>query len=95
MVCAAAERAVFKAQLEANFNYARYSCPSAKGDGAFYYSYNSGLDPQSTIYRATAEDVKRPTGDAAGPVGEKWFDQNVSEAASCTGGARLLIPRAS
>ncbi|PWN46082.1 hypothetical protein IE81DRAFT_333060 [Ceraceosorus guamensis] len=63
-------------ELEANFQYPRFSCPSFKGDGsAAYYSYNAGLDPQSTIYRVSKNEVDLPAGDK--PAGQRWFDQNL------------------
>ncbi|PWN47103.1 hypothetical protein IE53DRAFT_390765 [Violaceomyces palustris] len=67
-------------RLEKNFNYARSSCPSLKGDGNYYYSYNSGLEPQSLIYRATPQqlaEAKAAGGGGGGPVGDVFFDTNL------------------
>ncbi|CAD6885410.1 unnamed protein product [Tilletia controversa] len=78
------DRAAFKKRVEANMSFPRFSCPSLKGDGAYYFNYNAGLDPQSTIYRATRQDIEaaekaqhdgKP--DAAKPPGSLWFDTNL------------------
>lgn len=76
------DRRVLKERLLANLNYARYSSPGRTGRGtgqdSYYYSHNSGLDPQATYYRATREDLS--LAESRGypePPGTKWFDQNL------------------
>lgn len=67
-----------KKRIEENFSYARFSCPSLKHDGNFYYSYNSGLEPQSRFFKASkseVDDVER-RGSDAGPPGVVYFDAN-------------------
>lgn len=68
-----------KSRLEGTFAYPRFSCPSLKYDGKFYYSYNSGLDPQSRIFRASKEDIEGVTkegADAKATPGEVFFNEN-------------------
>ncbi|KAK0540046.1 hypothetical protein OC835_000844 [Tilletia horrida] len=78
------DRAAFKKRVEANMSFPRFSCPSLKGDGAYYYSFNAGLDPQATIWRASraeieaAEKAEHQGGANAGnPPGKLWFDVNL------------------
>ncbi|KAE8220801.1 hypothetical protein CF326_g8684 [Tilletia indica] len=73
------ERAAFKKRIEANLSFPRFSCPSLKGDGAYYFSYNAGLDPQSTIYRATRSEIEaaESSPDGTKPPGNLWFDTNL------------------
>lgn len=78
------DREEMKKRLEANMNYARYGSPSRKGSepgqsGDYYYSYNSGLDPQATMYKASKDDLLEAEKNGYSfPPGQKWFDQNVS-----------------
>jgi len=78
------DRDEMKKRLQANLNYARFSTPSRTGKeqgqaGNYYYSYNSGLDPQATYFQASNEDLLNAEKDNyASPPGRKWFDQNVS-----------------
>lgn len=69
-----------KKRLEASFSYARYSCPSLKYDGRFYYNFNSGLESQSRIFKADPKQIdeveKRGSAADAGPPGEVFFDAN-------------------
>ncbi|KAL9933136.1 hypothetical protein V8E36_007854 [Tilletia maclaganii] len=78
------DREAFKKRVEANLSYPRFSCPSLKGDGAYYYSFNAGLDPQYTIWRATRDDIeasekaeREGSPEAAKPPGSLWFDTNL------------------
>ena len=75
---ACSDTATLRERLEKNWDYARCSAPSRKRDGRYYYSYNSGLAPQSQLYRATREqlDEAQQRGEQ-GPVGELFFDTNV------------------
>lgn len=77
------DRAEMKKRLEGNLDYAKYSTPSRTGrlpgqEGDYYYSYNSGLDPQACYYKTTyAELLKAEQSKYSSPPGEKWFDQNL------------------
>jgi len=44
-------RAPFKSLFERLYNYPRFSTPFKRGD-SYYYYHNSGLQPQSVLYRA-------------------------------------------
>ncbi|KZT38951.1 hypothetical protein SISSUDRAFT_1046275 [Sistotremastrum suecicum HHB10207 ss-3] len=70
----------FRQQLEdefkANTNYAKFSAPSLKGDGKWYWSYNSGLQAQAVIYRSLSEKLPDFTKEA-GVGGEIFFDPNL------------------
>ncbi|KAJ1036175.1 hypothetical protein NDA18_000041 [Ustilago nuda] len=72
---------ILKSRIEKNFDFARFSCPSLKGDGQYYYSYNSGLSPQSLIYTATEEEVQNNAGrNGRDPIGKIFFDSNLLSA---------------
>lgn len=72
---------ILKSRIEKNFDYARFSCPSLKGNGRLYYSFNSGLSPQSLIYSASKEEVDANTGkNGRDPIGEIFFDANLLSA---------------
>lgn len=76
------DREELKKRLQENLNYARYSTPGRTGQdaasGLFYYSHNSGLDPQAAYYSATKEDLDEAEKEGyARPPGKKWFDQNL------------------
>jgi prolyl oligopeptidase len=62
-------------------NYPRYSTPRSEGRDtgkAYYYALNSGLDPQSTWYVATEEELAQAEkDDYATPAGKKFFDENL------------------
>lgn len=52
------------------------SAPSLKGDNFYYFSYNSGLSPQPSIYRFPKGEEKLPVKD--GEIGGSlFFDPNV------------------
>ncbi|WAQ91880.1 hypothetical protein PtA15_15A272 [Puccinia triticina] len=63
-----------------NWDYARFSCPSLKPDGYYYFSFNSGLQAQSIVYRVKKgeeeEALKRAT-DPKQPAGELFLDPNL------------------
>ncbi|GAA5836298.1 hypothetical protein JCM3766R1_003483 [Sporobolomyces carnicolor] len=66
----------FSKELEKNWNYARFSCPSLKGDGFYYFTYNSGLAAQPAIYRF--KKGEETTAVKEGEVGgELFFDPNL------------------
>ncbi|KAL4400076.1 serine-type endopeptidase [Malassezia pachydermatis] len=72
------DKTTLQQRLQKNWDYARTSAPSLKPDGRYYYSYNSGLAPQSLIYRATREQLDKAQQSAATePMGELFFDTNV------------------
>ncbi|KAJ1036427.1 hypothetical protein NDA13_000307 [Ustilago tritici] len=72
---------ILKSRIEKNFDFARFSCPSLKGDGQYYYSYNSGLSPQSLIYTASKEEVQNNAGrNGRDPIGKIFFDSNLLSA---------------
>lgn len=78
-----APRDAFVKRLEQTFSYPRFSCPSLKYDGNFYYNYNSGLESQSRIFRASRkaiDDVQDTPGQQQqqqqDPPGEVFFDAN-------------------
>lgn len=47
------------------------SCPSLKGDGYYYFTYNSGLSPQPAIYRFKKGKETKPVKE--GEVGGQLF----------------------
>lgn len=63
-------------EIRANTDYAKFSAPSLKYDGRWYWYYNSGLQPQSVICRS--KDANLPDGSGEeGPGGEVYFDPNL------------------
>lgn len=72
---------ILKSRIQKNFDFARFSCPSLKGDGRYYYSYNSGLSPQSLIYTASKQQVDANAGkNQRDPIGDIFFDSNLLSA---------------
>lgn len=75
-----APRDAFKKRLEQTFSYPRYSAPSLKYDGNFYFNYNSGLESQTRIFRATPKEVdaveKQSGQELQSPPGHVFFDSN-------------------
>ena len=63
----------FKAELRRNFNYARFSCPSLKGDGMYYFSYNTGLQNQTPTFRVKKDLVAESAKEQSDAV-ELFFD---------------------
>ncbi|EJD43933.1 hypothetical protein AURDEDRAFT_65764 [Auricularia subglabra TFB-10046 SS5] len=56
------------------YNYAKFSSPSLKGDGRWYWYYNSGLDPHMVMYRGKT----LPDFTGSGAVEEEiFFDPNL------------------
>lgn len=69
------DREAFKQHVEASFSYPRIGVPVRKNNGKFYLHYNSGLDPQSTIYEAAPDEIDAvPASDQSKPPGRPWFD---------------------
>ncbi|EIN10182.1 hypothetical protein PUNSTDRAFT_142274 [Punctularia strigosozonata HHB-11173 SS5] len=70
------ERKILEDKIRENINYAKFSSPSLKNDGRWYWYYNSGLQAQYTLYRSrdsTLPDfTKNPEADA-----EVFFDANL------------------
>ena len=72
------DREEFKKKIEENYSYPRIGLPVLKRNGKYYLHYNSGLDPQSTIYEATQEEVDSiDQTDRTKPPGRPWFDCNL------------------
>ncbi|GAA5931240.1 hypothetical protein JCM1841_000871 [Sporobolomyces salmonicolor] len=66
----------FKAELTKNWDYPRFSCPALKGDGHYYFTWNSGLQPQPSIYRfPKGQETAQVNGGE--PGGELFFDPNL------------------
>lgn len=67
--------------LDKVINYPRYSTPRAEGPSenpTYYYALNSGLDPQSTWYSATKEELLSAEKEGyVRPAGKKFFDENL------------------
>ncbi|KAM0788985.1 hypothetical protein ACM66B_003056 [Microbotryomycetes sp. NB124-2] len=69
-------RKEFKQALTENWNFPRFSCPALKGDGNYYFTYNSGLQAQPVMYRFPQSKASQPVPD--GEVGgELFFDVNL------------------
>jgi len=66
-------RQKFKRELTLNYDYPRFSAPAIKGDGRAYFSWNTGLQAQSKIYRVQASDLDTASTEQA----ELWFDPNL------------------
>ncbi|KAK4057924.1 hypothetical protein OIO90_001143 [Microbotryomycetes sp. JL221] len=66
----------FKQALTENFDFPRFSCPALKGDGNYYFTYNSGLQAQPVLYRFPKADATKsiPDGQAGGDL---FFDANL------------------
>ncbi|GAA5902303.1 hypothetical protein JCM6882_000496 [Rhodosporidiobolus microsporus] len=70
------DREAFSRELKKNWNYPRFSVPSLKGDGYYYFTYNSGLQAQPAIYRfPRGQETVTPASDS--PGGELFFDPNL------------------
>lgn len=69
----------FAAELTKNWNYARFSLPALKSDGHYYYTYNTGLQAQASIYRIKADKILDKIVDSSA-VGELFFDPNLLSA---------------
>lgn len=69
-------RTKLEQEIRANTDYAKFSAPSLKYDGRWYWYYNSGLQPQSVIFRS--KDANLPNGSGEeGAGGEVYFDPNL------------------
>ncbi|PKI85371.1 hypothetical protein MVES_000439 [Malassezia vespertilionis] len=71
------DKDILRERIEQNWDFARASAPSKKGDGRFYYSYNSGLAPQSEIYCATLDEINAAQKDEKQRAGQVFFNTNV------------------
>ncbi|GBE79106.1 hypothetical protein SCP_0203030 [Sparassis crispa] len=70
------ERKVLEDEVRKNTDFAKFSPPSLKGDGRWYWTYNSGLQGHPVIYRS--QDDKLPDfTKVEGPGGEPFFDSNL------------------
>ncbi|KAG8756824.1 hypothetical protein FRC14_002627 [Serendipita sp. 396] len=59
-----------------NVDFAKFSAPSRKGDKRWYWYYNSGLQPQSVLYRSIDENLP-DFSKTEGAGGEVFFDPNL------------------
>ncbi|TCD62958.1 hypothetical protein EIP91_006189 [Steccherinum ochraceum] len=85
------ERQELEDEIRKSMDYAKFSSPSLKEDGRWYWYYNSGLQAQSVIYRS--KDKVLPDVSGEGPGGEVFFDNNLlsddgTSALSTTGFSR-------
>ncbi|GAA5823713.1 hypothetical protein JCM11251_000736 [Rhodosporidiobolus azoricus] len=70
------DREAFSRELKKNWNYPRFTVPSLKGDGNYYFTYNSGLQAQPAIYRfPRGQETVTPAPDS--PGGELFWDPNL------------------
>ncbi|KAI0722036.1 prolyl oligopeptidase [Cerioporus squamosus] len=70
------ERQDLEDEIRKNMDYAKFSAPSLKDDGRWYWYYNSGLQAQSVLYRS--KDSTLPDfSQEKGPGGEVFFDPNL------------------
>ncbi|KAF7799102.1 hypothetical protein EIP86_010332 [Pleurotus ostreatoroseus] len=60
--------------IRKNLDYAKFSAPTLKKNGWWYWYYNSGLWAQSVIYRSKDKDLPLFSPDDEGPGGEVFFD---------------------
>ncbi|KAI7938203.1 hypothetical protein MJO28_015123 [Puccinia striiformis f. sp. tritici] len=74
-----AQRDLLHKTVTKNWDYARFSCPSLKPDGQYYFNYNSGLQAQSTMYRIAKGREEDEEGSNGGkkPNGELFMDPNL------------------
>ncbi|EIM85490.1 prolyl oligopeptidase [Stereum hirsutum FP-91666 SS1] len=71
------DRLKLEDEIRKSTDYERFSAPSLKEDNRWYWSYNSGLQAQSVIYRST--DSTLPTYGSSGQTTantEVFFDPN-------------------
>ncbi|KAI0922051.1 hypothetical protein AcV5_000515 [Taiwanofungus camphoratus] len=70
------ERQSLEDEIRKNTNYAKFSAPSLKEDNRWYWSYNSGLQAQSVIYRS--KDSTLPDFNSTDAANEEiFFDPNL------------------
>jgi len=70
------ERQSLEDEIRKNEKFAKFSAPNLKRDNRWYWTYNSGLQHQSVIYRS--KDAKLPDFSTEdGPGGEVFFDPNL------------------
>ncbi|TBU27685.1 prolyl oligopeptidase [Dichomitus squalens] len=70
------ERKDLEDQIRNNMDYAKFSAPSLKNDGRWYWYHNTGLQAQSVLYRSKDSTLPDFSGlkDAGGEV---FFDPNL------------------
>ncbi|KAG9313061.1 prolyl oligopeptidase [Chiua virens] len=70
------DRAKLEKEIRANTDYAKFSPPTLKYDGKWYWYHNSGLQAQSVLYRSS--DKNLPDFSKVGEAkGEVFFDPNL------------------
>lgn len=67
------DRQKLEDEIRANSDFAKFSAPTLKEDGRWYWYYNSGLQAQSVIYRSKDNTLPNISGEE-GPGGEVFFD---------------------
>ncbi|KAI6114866.1 prolyl oligopeptidase [Pisolithus croceorrhizus] len=68
------DRTKLEKEIRANTDYEKFTAPSFKYDGRWYWFYNSGLQAQSVLYRS--KDEALPDFSKEGLGGEIYFDPN-------------------
>lgn len=63
--------------FRASMDYAKFSAPTLREDGRWYWMYNSGLQAQSVVYRSKGKDLPALSGNDDSKVGEIFFDPNL------------------
>ncbi|KIM75700.1 hypothetical protein PILCRDRAFT_13351 [Piloderma croceum F 1598] len=84
-----ADREKLEDKFRASMNYAKFSAPTLLDDGHWYWFYNSGLQPQSVLYRSK-EPALPDFSKEDNEVGDVFFDPNVLAA---DGGAVMVTCR--
>ncbi|KAF8499303.1 prolyl oligopeptidase [Gautieria morchelliformis] len=70
-----------EARLTQTTDYAKFSAPSLKKDGRWYWHFNSGLEAQAVIYRSKGSELPDfSQGAHNNAVGEIFFDPNLLSA---------------
>jgi prolyl oligopeptidase len=63
-------------EIRLNTNYAKFSSPSLKDDGRWYWYYNTGLQAQTVLYRSK-DEILPDFSKQEGPGGDVFFDPNL------------------
>ncbi|KAH8092482.1 prolyl oligopeptidase [Cristinia sonorae] len=71
------ERVELEDAVRKSMDYAKFSAPTLKEDGRWYWYYNSGLQAQSVIYRSKDKTLPDVSGDGPGAGAEVFFDSNL------------------
>ncbi|KAI0069251.1 prolyl oligopeptidase [Artomyces pyxidatus] len=73
------DRTRLEDEIRKSTDYERFSPPTLKDDGRWYWSYNSGLQAQSVMYRSKDSEIPRfsATSQSPNPGGDVFFDPNI------------------